>query len=201
MQTFLSFLAFTLFVASYSWYRLRKEKLDSNDSYFLGGRSLTGLVIATSMLLTNISTEHLIGMNGSAYKNGFIIIAWEVTSALALVVAALYFIPTYLRMGLTTIPQYLEERYDSATRTIVALFLLVAIGALGSMYAIFGGLKAVAYSDTINGIGLLLGGLLVPILALWDIGDGSIMSGLSKVYNHAREKIQCHWCSGFGAAL
>jgi SSS family solute:Na+ symporter len=48
---------------------------------FLGGRSLTGLTIAGSMLLTNISTEHLVGMNGSAYKNGFIIVAWEVTSA------------------------------------------------------------------------------------------------------------------------
>lgn len=229
MQTVLTFVAFTAFVAFYSWFKLRKEKLGSKDGYFLGGRSLTGIVIAGSMLLTNISTEHLIGMNGSSYKNGFIIIAWEVTSALALVVAAIYFIPRYLQMGLTTIPQYLEKRFDSTTRTLVALFLMISfvvtllpivlytgainiesifnisevlqvskekglwitvvlIGVLGSIYAIFGGLKAVAISDTINGYGLLIGGLLIPILALISIGDGNPLNGLSKVYAHSPEK-------------
>ena len=111
MLTFLTFIAFISFVAIYSWLKLRKEKLDSQDGYFLGGRSLTGVVIAGSILLTNISTEHLIGMNGSSYKNGFIIIGWEVTSALALVAAAIFFVPMYLKMGLTTIPQFLEKRF------------------------------------------------------------------------------------------
>ena len=229
MLTFLTFLAFTGFVAAFSWYKLRKEKLNSRDGYFLGGRSLTGVIIAGSMLLTNISTEHLVGMNGSSYVNGFIIIAWEVTSALALIAAALYFVPRYLRMGLTTIPEYLEHRFDGFTRTLVALFLtvsyvvtllpivlftgainlesifnisellgvtrteglwvtVVVVGAVGSIYAIFGGLKAVAYSDTINGYGLLIGGLLIPVLALIEIGDGNLLGGLSKVYNHSPEK-------------
>ena len=229
MNTAITFIAFTAFVAFYSWFKLRKEKLDSKDGYFLGGRSLTGVVIAGSMLLTNISTEHLIGMNGSSYKNGFIIIAWEVTSALALVVAAIYFVPKYLKMGLTTIPEYLEKRFDSTTRTLVALFLMVSfivtllpivlytgainiesifnisevlevskeeglwitvicIGVLGSIYAIFGGLKAVAISDTINGYGLLIGGLAITIIALVSIGDGNLFDGLSKVYNHSPEK-------------
>jgi len=229
MYTAITFIAFTAFVALYSWYKLRKEKLDSKDGYFLGGRSLTGVVIAGSMLLTNISTEHLIGMNGSSYKNGFIIIAWEVTSALALVVAAIYFVPKYLKMGLTTIPEYLEKRFDSTTRTLVALFLMVSfvvtllpivlytgainiesifnisevldvtkeeglwvtivcIGVLGSIYAIFGGLKAVAISDTINGYGLLIGGLAIPIIALIGIGDGNPLEGLSTVFNHSPEK-------------
>jgi len=229
MQTIITFLAFTGFVAFYSWYRLRKERLDTQDGYFLGGRSLTGITIAGSMLLTNISTEHLIGMNGSAYKNGFIIIAWEVTSALALVIAALYFLPTYLKMGLTTIPQYLEYRFDKSIRTIVAFLLILSfvvtllpivlytgainiesifnvsevlqvsqaeglwftviiIGAIGSIYAIFGGLKAVAVSDTINGFGLFIGGLMVPIFAFWDIGDGSLITGLGKVVENSPEK-------------
>ncbi len=229
MLTALSFIGFTALVAIYSWYKLRNDHLDSREGYFLGGRSLTGVVIAGSMLLTNISTEHLIGMNGSSYKNGFVIISWEVTSALALVVAANYFIPTFIKMRLTTIPQYLEERFDGTTRTLVALFLLVSfvvtllpivlytgainlesifdisavlnvgkttglwitvicIGLIGSAYAVFGGLKAVAHSDTINGIGLFLGGLLVPVLALWDIGEGNIGSGLMKVYHHNPEK-------------
>ena len=229
MLTVVSFVAFTAFVGVYSWYKLRNDRLDSREGYFLGGRSLTGVVIAGSMLLTNISTEHLIGMNGSSYKNGFVIISWEVTSALALVVAANYFIPTFIRMRLTTIPQYLEERFDGTTRTMVALFLLVSfvvtllpivlytgainlesifnisevlnvnqttglwitvicIGIIGSIYAVFGGLKAVAHSDTVNGVGLFIGGLMVPILALWDIGEGNIINGLSKVYQHSPDK-------------
>lgn len=229
MYTFLTFLGFTAFVGAYSWYRLKNEDLDSKDGYFLGGRSLTGIVIAGSMLLTNISTEHLIGMNGSSYKNGFIIIAWEVTAALSLVLTALYFIPRYLKMGLTTIPQYLEYRYDVLMRTLVAFLLLlsfifaqlpivlytgainlesifnisevlnisntdgvwltvVVVGILGSIYAVFGGLKAVAISDTVNGYGLLIGGLAVPVFALIYIGDGNLLDGLMKVYHTDPEK-------------
>jgi len=229
MLTLLTFLGFTAFVAIYVWFRLRREKFNSPDGYFLGGRSLTGVVIAGSMLLTNISTEHLIGMNGSSYKNGFIVIGWEVTSAIALVVAAMYFVPRYLRLGLTTIPEYLEKRFDGLTRSLVALFLVVsfvvtllpivlytgainlesifnvsevlgvtraeglwitvvAIGLIGSLYAIFGGLKAVAFSDTVNGVGLLAGGVLIPVIALIAIGDGNPLHGLTKVYENAPEK-------------
>ncbi|MCK0146161.1 solute:sodium symporter family transporter [Arenibacter sp. F26102] len=224
-----SFLIFTGGVAFFTWYSLRKTNLTSSDGYFLGGRSLTGIVIAGSMLLTNISSEHLIGMNGNSYVNGFIVIAWEVTSSIALVIAAIFFVPKYLKMGLTTIPQFLESRFDGLTRTMVAAILIfsfvvtllpivlysgaigieslfgvsealgvskseglwitvVIIGFIGSIYAIFGGLKAVAYSDTINGFGLLLGGLLIPILALMAIGDNNIWDGLVKVYKYAPEK-------------
>lgn len=225
----LSFLLFTAFVAVYSSYQLRKQNLNTKDGYFLGGRSLTGVVIAGSMLLTNISTEHLIGMNGSAYRNGAIIIAWEVTSALALVAGALYFLPRYLKMGLTTIPEFLESRFDGLTRTMIASLLIVSftvtllpivlytgainiesifdisenlslsksdgiwltvivIGTVGAVYAIFGGLKMVAYSDTINAYGLLIAGLAVPILALIDIGEGNLVLGLTKVFQNSPEK-------------
>ena len=216
-------------MALYSWWKLRKDNLKSQDGYFLGGRSLTGVVIAGSMLLTNLSTEHLVGLNGSSYKNGMIVIAWEVTSALALVFAAMFFIPKYLSMGLTTIPEYLEKRFNNSTRTIVALFLMISfiltllpivlytgainlesifdiskllniskdqgltltvwvIGIFGSIYAVFGGLKAVAISDTINGYGLLIGGLSVPLIALFSIGNGNIFEGLKILYNYAPEK-------------
>ena len=229
MLIFITFILYTIFVALYSWWKLRKDNLKSQDGYFLGGRSLTGVVIAGSMLLTNLSTEHLVGLNGSSYKNGMIVIAWEVTSALALVFAALFFIPKYLSMGLTTIPEYLEKRFNNSTRTIVALFLMISfiltllpivlytgainlesifdiskllniskdqgltltvwvIGIFGSIYAVFGGLKAVAISDTINGYGLLVGGLSVPLIALFSIGNGNIFEGLKILYNYAPEK-------------
>jgi len=229
MIQFLSFLLFTGFVAAYATWNLRKDQLNSKDGYFLGGRSLTGFVIAGSMLLTNISTEHLVGMNGSAYKNGAIIIAWEVTSALALIAAAVYFIPKYLSMGLTTIPEFLEKRFDRFTRTAIAFLLIISfvstllpivlytgalnieslfgisdilgvsrdrglfitiliVGILGSVYAIFGGLKMIAHTDTINGFGLLAAGLAIPFLALWDIGDGNILAGINALLEKVPEK-------------
>lgn len=228
-MTFLTFILFTAFVAAFASYKLRKDNINSKDGYFLGGRSLTGIVIAGSLILTNISTEHLVGMNGSAYKNGAMIVAWEVTSALALVIAAMYFAPKYLKMGLTTIPEFLEKRFDGMLRTIVALLLIISfvatllpivlytgalnieaifdisemlnvtkgqgiwitilvVGIIGAVYAIFGGLKMVAYTDTINGFGLLVAGLLVPIIALMNIGDGDMFSGLSQVFQNAPEK-------------
>ncbi len=228
-MAFLTFFLFTGFVAFYATWKLRQERLDTQDGYFLGGRSLTGIVIAGSLLLTNISTEHLVGMNGSSYKNGAIIVAWEVTSAIALVIAALYFAPRYLKMGLTTIPEFLEKRFDTLTRTFVALLLIISfvatllpivlytgalnieaifeisdilhvteqegilitiilVGTIGAVYAIFGGLKMVAYTDTINGFGLLVAGLLVPILALMSIGGGNALDGLTIVFENSPEK-------------
>lgn len=225
----ISFIVFTLLVGFYTLYKLRRDKFKTAAGYFLGGRTLSASLIAISMLLTNISTEHLVGMNGSSYKNGFVVMAWEVTSAIALVIGALFFIPRYLKMGLTTIPQYLELRFDKSTHTIVNLLLIVsfvvtllpvvlytgalnmetlfdvsqrlniskdqslwylimATGVLGSVYAIFGGLKAIAYSDVIYGIGLFVGGLLIPIIALWNIGGNDIAAGLTKVYDAAPEK-------------
>nr|WP_298926150.1 solute:sodium symporter family transporter [uncultured Allomuricauda sp.] len=229
LATYLGFFGFTFFVIIYTTYRLRKDNFNSAKGYFLAGKSLSGPIIAGSMILTNISTEHLIGMNGSSYKNGIIVIAWEVTSAIALVIAAIFFIPKFIKMGLTTIPQFLEERYDGLTRSIVAFLLMLSfvvtllpivlysgainiesvfdfstmfgigkdramlftvfiIGAIGSMYAIFGGLKAVAYSDSLNGLGLMLGGLLIPAIALYQIGDGNIFDGLGTVYDFAPDK-------------
>ena len=224
-----TFLLFTGFVALYATWKLRRDKLNTRDGYFLGGRSLTGIVIAGSLLLTNISTEHLVGMNGSSYRNGAIIVAWEVTSALALVIAALYFAPRYLKMGLTTIPEFLEQRFDGVTRTLVALLLIISfvatllpivlytgalnieaifdiskllhvtqkegiwitilvVGSIGAVYAIFGGLKMVAYTDTINGFGLLVAGLLVPIMALLSIGDNNLIEGITKVFENSPDK-------------
>ncbi len=229
IATLLGFFGFTIFVICYVWYRLKHEDLSSQQGYFLAGKSLTGVVIAGSMIMTNISTEHLIGMNGNAYRNGMIVVAWEVTSAVALVIAAIYFIPRYIRMGLTTIPEYLESRFDKLTRTLVAVFLMIsfvvtllpivlytgainfesifnvstvlhinktqalwvvilAIGSIGSVYAIFGGLKAVAYSDTLNGIGLFSLGLLIPGIALYQIGDKNIFDGINTVYHNNPDK-------------
>ncbi|HUV14751.1 MAG TPA: solute:sodium symporter family transporter [Acidobacteriota bacterium] len=224
-----SFFAFTSLVAVISYWKTRNDRMITADAYFLGGRSLTAVVIAGSLILTNLSTEHLIGLNGDAFNHTIAVTAWETTAALAMVLTALYFLPRYLKSGFSTIPQFLADRYDQQTRIIAtALFLFSyvaailpvvllfgaaglesifdvsvnlgltrtqstwlivwGVGSLGSLYAIFGGLKAVAISDTVNGIGFLIAGLLVPVLALIMVGDGSLWAGLTEVYTEEHQK-------------
>ncbi len=224
-----AFLGFTALVAvlSYLWTKGTNE--NNSEGYFLGGRSLTAPVIAGSLLLTNLSTEQIVGLTGQAYTEGILVMAWETLAAIAMVVTALVLLPRYLRSGVSTIPAFLEERYDAQTKTITSLLFLSgyvivllpivlysgalalstmfdvpgilgvsdtaalwitvwAIGIVGSIYAIFGGLKAVAVSDTINAVGLLLGGLLVPVFGLMAIGGGSITEGISVLYRDNPEK-------------
>ncbi|MEX0361783.1 MAG: solute:sodium symporter family transporter [Allomuricauda sp.] len=219
MVGILSFLGFTLLVGIIAYLATRSTDETSSDGYFLGGRSLTAGVIAGSLLLTNLSTEQIVGLNGSAYKDGLSVMAWETLAAIAMVVAAIFLLPRYLKGGLTTVPQFLADRFDVATKTITSgLFLtgyvvvllpvilysgsvaisgmfnvpemlnvsdttaliicIWGIGVIGSIYAVFGGLKAVAVSDSINAIGLMIGGILIPIFGLMAIGDGSVFQGL-----------------------
>ncbi len=213
--TMTSFVLATAAVAVGTVFFVRRMKRSENaiEDYFAGGRSLAWPVVAGSLLLTNLSTEQLVGLNGAVFQDGRLVgIAWEVLSAFAMMATALLFLPKYLASGFTTTTGYLEQRYDRVTRRVVsALFLsgyvavllpvvlytgalavrgmfglelelwlvVVGIGILGSGYAIFGGLRAVAVSDTINGVGLLVGGVAVPLLALNLLGEGSVVGGLS----------------------
>jgi len=199
---------FTFFIVS------KMKKSDSaTEEYFTGGRALAWPVVAGSLLLTNLSTEQLVGLNGDVFGDKALVgIAWEALAAFAMIATAMLFLPTYLASGFTTTPAFLEKRFDKMTRSMVSgLFLFgyvtvllpvvlytgslalitmfdlnislwavaAAIGLLGSSYAIFGGLKSVAVSDTLNGIGLLIGGLMIPILALMSLGGGSFFDGLT----------------------
>ncbi len=217
--TLTSCIFFMAVVAFISWRKTRGE-VNSKDGYFLAGRGLTGVFIAGSMLLTNLSAEQLIGLNGSAYGHNLSSMAWEVTAAFATICMALVFLPRYLAGAFTTLPEFLNDRFDDGVRRMtVVLFLvgyglitipsvlysgsiavlklfdvptllnvsysqglvitIVAIGCLGAVYAVFGGLRAVAVSDTINGIGLLIVGILVPVLGLKLLGGGSFLDGLN----------------------
>ena len=228
-MSILSFVAFTLLVAVIAWWSTRKTDENSSDGYFLGGRSLTGPVIAGSLLLTNLSTEQIVGMNGVSFRDGIPIMAYEVVAAIAMVFTAFVLLPKYLKGGIATIPQFLERRYDKSTKTIVSLLFLLgyaismlptvlysgalaintmfdvpemlgtgpvttlwitvwAIGLIGSIYAIFGGLKAVAVSDSINAVGLIVGGSLIPIFGLMKIGDGNVFTGLNRLTTELPEK-------------
>jgi SSS family solute:Na+ symporter len=139
MTAFLSFILFTGTVAAISWWLTRKDRMNTSEAYFLAGRSLTAWVIAGSLLLTNLSTEHLIGLNADAFNHTIAVMAWETTAALAMVLAAVWFVPKYLRMGLTTIPEYLALRFDSNTRVIASLlFLFSYVVAILPVVLLFG---------------------------------------------------------------
>ena len=190
-----------------------KKSDNATEEYFTGGRSLAWPVVAGSLLLTNLSTEQLVGLNGAVFGDKALVgVAWEALAAFAMIATALVFLPRYLASGFTTTPAFLEKRFDKTTRSMVSglflfgyvtvllpvvlytgslaligmfdlnlpLWLVVGIiGILGSAYAIFGGLKSVAVSDTLNGIGLLIGGLAIPILGLCALGGGSFIEGIS----------------------
>lgn len=218
----LSFVGFTALVAVISYLATRKTNEKTSDGYFLAGRSLTAGVIAGSLLLTNLSTEQIVGLNGSAYRDGLSVMAWETLAAITMVVTAIFLLPRYLKGGLTTVPQFLAKRFDVSTKTITSgLFLtgyvvvllpvilysgsvaisgmfnipellnvsnktaliicIWGIGIIGSIYAVFGGLKAVAVSDSINAIGLLIGGILIPVFGLIVLGNGSFLDGLESL--------------------
>ena len=220
----ISFLAFTILVAVIASVKTKGDNLESADGYFLASRSLPGYVIAGSLLLTNLSAEQLVGLNGQSWQTNMSPSAFEVGSIFTLLFLAHYFLPRYLKMGTTTIPAMMEERFGKGVKLMfsaiivlmysflnlpvilysgsvafVRIFnfdklsifngnqfaaiavLCVVIGIVGACYAIFGGLKAVAVSDTINGIGLIIGGLMIPFLGLALLGHetsgGGIIAG------------------------
>jgi len=227
--TLLSCLFFMGLVAWIS-YRKTRGEIDTRDGYFLAGRGLGAVFIAGSLLLTNLSAEQLIGLNGSAYGFNLSSMAWEVTAAFATICMAFIFLPRYLAGAFSTLPEFLNDRFDDDVRRLtVILFMLgyglvtipsvlysgsiavmqmfdvpalfklsystalavtiVAIGSIGAVYAVFGGLKAVAVSDTLNGIGLLAIGIAVPVLGLSLLGEGNVGQGLHIITNTSTEKL------------
>ncbi len=225
----ISFLGFTALVAIISWFATKSTNEKSAKGYYLGGRSLGAITIAGSLLLTNLSAEQIVGLNGQAFTEGILVMAWETLAAIAMVLTAVILLPKYMRSGITTIPQFIENRFDRQTKAILSVLFLFAyglvllptilysgslafssmfdlpsllnltqnqtiwicvwsIGIIGSVYAIFGGLKAVAVSDLINAIGLLVGGILIPYFGLKLVGDGSIGDGLTTIWKEHPEK-------------
>ena len=87
------FLAVVMGVSLYAFWRSRKIKTDSADGYFMGGNSLTGFTIASTIIMTNLSTEQIVGQNGQSYGKGMEVMAWEVTAAVAVVLLAWIFLP------------------------------------------------------------------------------------------------------------
>lgn len=225
-----TFIVILVSIYIYAYYRSRSVDINSSDGYFLGGRSLVGTTVGMSIIMTNLSTEHLVGQNGQSYVAGMEVMAWEVTAAIAIVIGAWVFIPKYLKYGVNTISDFIEIRFDTMTKRIVSILFMFTfvvsfmpvvlysgalifndlfnideflgvgrltavaiiaffIGIIGVSYLILGGLSLLAHSDSIYGIGLIGGGFLVAVLALFVLGDSNLLKGIDTVISQTPEKL------------
>ena len=138
-------LSCVFFMALVGWisYQKTKGSVDDKDGYFLAGRGLTGTFIAGSMLLTNLSAEQLIGLNGSAYGFNMSAMAWEVTAGFATIIMALVFLPRYLAGAFTTLPSFLQERFDDGVRRMTVVLFMVGYGLVTIPSILYSGSVAV----------------------------------------------------------
>ena len=204
--------------------RQKEGKSKSAEDYFLAGKSLPWWAIGASLIAANISAEQFIGMSGSGFALGLAIASYEWMAAITLLVVGKFFLPIFIEKGLYTIPEFIEKRYSSNLKTILAVFwialfvfvnlttvlflggkaldtiigsgdgsiLLISIIGLAlfaAAYSLWGGLAAVAWTDVIQVVLLIFGGLLMTYFALSNVTDsGSFVDGLKYIYDKAPER-------------
>ncbi|MFP4288620.1 MAG: sodium/sugar symporter [Bacteroidales bacterium] len=204
--------------------REKKGHKKNAQDYFLASKSLPFWAIGASLIAANISAEQFLGMSGSGFAIGLAIASYEWMAALTLIIVAKYFLPIFIKQELFTIPEFVERRFNTELKTIlaifwVALFIFVNLTSVlflgakaldtilgsadGSMtfyfilglaffaaaYSIWGGLSAVAWTDVIQVVLLVIGGLITTFIALHNVTpEGGVINGFSHVYNVADEK-------------
>lgn len=205
------------------WVSRDKEGHQKNaEDYFLASKSLPWWAIGASLIAANISAEQFIGMSGSGFASGLAIASYEWMAALTLIIVGKYFLPIFIEKGLYTIPEFVEKRYSTNLKTILAVFWIALyvfvnlttvlyLGALAletimgipllygvaglalfaAAYSLYGGLSAVAWTDVIQVVFLVLGGLITTYLALNTVsgGDG-FLAGLTTVFETVPERFE-----------
>ncbi|MEO6176297.1 MAG: sodium/sugar symporter [Flavobacterium circumlabens] len=182
-------------------YKSKKTAATSSNEYFLAEGSLTWWAIGASLIASNISAEHFIGMSGSGFAIGLAIASYEWMSAATLIIVAMFILPIYLKNKIFTMPQFLAKRYSGTVSTIMAIIWLliyvfvnltsiIYLGALAissiapvsfqfcvialslfSVIVTLGGMKVIGYTDMFQVIVLILGGLVTTYLALTLLSD------------------------------
>ncbi|MGB5356590.1 MAG: sodium/sugar symporter [Eudoraea sp.] len=200
--------------------RDKKGHQKNAEDYFLASKSLPWWAIGASLIAANISAEQFIGMSGSGFAVGLAIASYEWMAAITLIIVGKYFLPIFIEKGLYTIPEFVEQRYSTNLKTILAVFWialyvfvnLASVLYLGSLaletimgipmiygviglslfaaaYSLYGGLSAVAWTDVIQVIFLVLGGLVTTYLALNTVSGGEgVMTGMKIVFDAVPEK-------------
>jgi len=195
---YLVFFVYFIVISSYGYYIYHKKRTKnmSSQDFFLAEGSLTWWAIGASLIASNISAEHFIGMSGSGFALGLAIASYEWMAAATLIIVAIFIIPVYLKNRIFTMPQFLSKRYNDKVSTIMAVFWLLVyvfvnltsiiyLGALAissisnisfewcivglsifSMIVTLGGMKVIGYTDVIQVVVLIIGGLITTYLAL-----------------------------------
>ncbi|MVT08865.1 sodium/sugar symporter [Chitinophaga tropicalis] len=219
---YLVFFIYFIIVCAYGifiYYR-KKAASTSTKDFFLAEGSLTWWAIGASLIASNISAEHFIGMSGSGFALGLAISTYEWMSAATLIIVAVFFIPVYLKNRIYTMPQFLQQRYNTTVSTIMAVFWLLVyvfvnltsiiyLGALAisvisgidfgwcvtglAIFAIIvtlGGMKVIGYTDVIQVLVLIIGGLVTAYLAITMVSEHfgygkDILKGLTLIRSKA----------------
>lgn len=204
-----------------------KRKQTSSD-FFLGSRNLSFVLVGSLLFLSNVNGTQLVGENESVYTNNMAVMAWGVTSVFAMMIVSEFFMPIYLKSGITTTPEFLEQRFDKATQQIVSLIFLVSylvnmlpsvlysgavvfkglfnwsayfaindwyvligivwfLGISATGYALVGGVKILALSDTLLGVALLIGGVSLPYFGIKALGNGDLQQGFTVLLSSHQE--------------
>lgn len=121
----LSFLFVTVAAAAVSIYATRRQQQQTPVSFYLGNRSLGFWMIGSSMFLTNMSANQFIGENEFVYTTNMSVMAWGMSSVLAMLIVAEFLMPMYLRIGAVTTPDFLAKRFDAQTQRIVSVIFLL----------------------------------------------------------------------------
>jgi SSS family solute:Na+ symporter len=185
----LVFVAFVVAVITIGLWKSRGEETRSEhgaQDYFLAGRGLTWWLVGFSLIAANISTEQFVGMSGKAADwLGMAIASYEWMAAITLVVVAFLFLPKFLKSGIYTIPEFLEYRYNTFARTVMAIFTLLVLVGVPTVTVIFSGAKVITVNFQGQSIrGLDLGSITV---GCWIIGT------LAAVYVFAGGLKACAW--------
>ena len=188
-----------LVILGIAWWVI-KQKQDTTADYFLAGRHVGWFIIGASIFASNIGSEHIVGLAGTAAKTGLAMGHYELHSWCILLLGWV-FVPFYMRTKVFTMPEFLEKRYSPTARWFLSLISLVAYvmtkisvtvyagavvfstlmgvkfwtGALitvvlTGLYTILGGLRAVVYTESIQAFVLLFGSITITVLGLVKIG-------------------------------
>ncbi|SNR80230.1 solute:Na+ symporter, SSS family, partial [Lutibacter agarilyticus] len=219
---YLIFVAYAVLILGVGlWVSRDKKGHEKNaEDYFLASKSLPWWAIGASLIAANISAEQFIGMSGSGFALGLAIASYEWMAALTLIIVGKYFLPIFIEKGLYTIPEFVEKRFSTNLKTILAVFWIalyvfvnlasvlylgslaletiigipmvygvIGLGLFAAAYSLYGGLSAVAWTDVIQVVFLVLGGLVTTYLALNTVSDGQgVIEGLKTVYAAAPDR-------------
>src|SRR5476651_679115 len=223
---YIVFLFYFIVVAGYGYWvynRKKRASVSSSHDYFLAEGSLTWWAIGASLIASNISAEQFVAMSGNGFTMGMAISTYEWMAALTLVIVAVFFIPVYLKNKIYTMPQFLQQRYNSTVAMIMAIFWLLLyvivnltsilyLGAIAihgisgidfrvciallAIFAIFitlGGMKVIGYTDVIQVFFLILGGLVTTYIALNLVSEKFGTTGTVNFFNLMMQHANDHF--------